>query len=58
MNVEGRYFLGVKAVRTVDGSVVSESAISWSDDAAATNSNPFGVQFYKVPNPPGGLGTK
>jgi hypothetical protein len=58
MNVEGRYFLGVKAVRTVDGAVVSESTVAWSDDDAATGSKPFGVQFYKTPDPPGGLGTK
>ena len=58
MNVEDRYFLGVKAVRTVDSAVVSESTVAWSDDDAATGSNPFGVQFYKTPDPPGGLGTK
>ena len=58
MNVEGRFFLGVNAVRTVDGAVVSESPVSWSDDPAVTGSNPFGVQFYKTPNKPSGLGIK
>ena len=54
---EGRYLLGVKAVRTVSGEKVSESVISWSDNEQYTT-NTFGAVFYKAPNQPGGFGPK
>lgn len=50
---EGQYFVGVKAERLISGAVVSESAIAWSDSAAATGTTgTFGVVFYKAPSAP------
>lgn len=51
LGVEGQYFVGVKAVRTVGGEVVSESTISWSDAATPD----FGLRYYEPPQQPGGL---
>lgn len=47
---EGRYFLGVKSVRNVDGVEIESSRIAWSNVAAdCQNGVTFGVQFYKGP---------
>lgn len=54
LNTEGRFLAGVSAIRTVDGNLVGESAISWSDEQA----NAFGVQFYMLPPAPSGLKPK
>lgn len=52
---EGRYFLGVQAIRKLaDGTEVGRSTISWSDDPAVTP-DPFGVMYYVPPASPGGL---
>lgn len=53
---EGRYLLGVQAVRTIPGvetPVVSE--VSWSDVAAMTHDKPFGVEFFIPPAAPTGV---
>jgi hypothetical protein len=53
---EGRYLLGVRAVRTIEGvekPVVS--TISWSDDPAQTHDSPFGVEFFVPPAAPVGV---
>ena len=50
--VEGRYFIGVKAVRTVGGVDVGATNISWSSDATAClNGVTFGAQYYVPPGP-------
>jgi len=51
LNVEGSFFVGVKAVRKLaDGTAVSESTISWSDTADATGAgNEFGVRYFLPP---------
>lgn len=47
---EGRYFLGVKSVRNVDGIEIESSRIAWSNIAAdCANGVTFGVQYYKAP---------
>jgi hypothetical protein len=47
---EGRYFLGVKSVRNVDGVEIESSRIAWSNVASdCQNGVTFGVQFYKAP---------
>jgi len=51
LNVEGKYFVGVSAVRTVSGSLIGESGIMWSDMVAPS----FGIQFFVIPGPPAGL---
>lgn len=53
---EGKFLLGVKAVRVENGNDVAESAIQWSDDpAAAQGGVTFGVIYYAAPEAPGGL---
>lgn len=51
LNTEGKYFVGVSAVRTVSGSLIGESAIAWSSEATPA----FGIQFFVIPGPPSGL---
>jgi hypothetical protein len=47
---EGRYFLGVKSVRNVDGVEIESSRIAWSNNAAdCQNGVTFGIQFFKAP---------
>ena len=48
--VEGGYYLGVKSLRYVDGSMVGESAIAWTDVAAnCANGEAFGVTYWMAP---------
>jgi len=51
LNTEGKYFVGVSAVRTVSGNLIGESAIAWSDQVTPA----FGIQFFIIPGPPSGL---
>jgi len=56
---EGRYILGVRSVRNVDGIEVESSTISWSDNpAVCMNGKTFGVQYYVPPDAPKGLRTQ
>lgn len=53
---EGRYLLGVQAVRTIPGvEKPVTSVIAWSDDPAATHDLPFGVEFFVPPAAPVGV---
>jgi hypothetical protein len=52
---EGKYHLGVQAVRTVAGIESIASPIGWSDDAALTDNKPFGVVFVIPPATPTGI---
>jgi hypothetical protein len=52
---EGRWLLGVAAVRIVDGEEVARSETAWSDMAEYTADGPFGVQHWRRPDAPGGL---
>ena len=56
LNVEGRYFVGVRANRALvdDPDTVLQSDIAWSDDPAYATV-PFGLQFYLPPAAPTGL---
>jgi len=49
--VEGRYYLGVESIRYPVGATVgSKSATkAWSNVAADTANNPFGVTFFAAP---------
>ena len=50
LGVEGRFFAGVQAVRTVDGEVVGESEMSWSDDPlVTTDGKTFGLRYFLPP---------
>jgi hypothetical protein len=51
LGTPGKYFVGVSAIRTVEGEIVGESEIAWSDTA----NPPFGVQMFIAPPAPGGL---
>ena len=56
MDVEGRHYCGVRAIRVLNGEDVSCSAIAWSDDpAVCKNGETFGIQFYLVPDLPSDL---
>ena len=47
---EGRFFLGVRSVRNIDGVEIDSSRIAWSNNAADCSSGvTFGVQYYKAP---------
>lgn len=53
---EGRYFIGVKAIRKVSGQEVSSSDISWSDVGANCQGGiAFGAIYYSAPSAPKGL---
>jgi hypothetical protein len=56
---EGRYYLGVKSVRNVDGIELESSSISWSNDpAVCLNGVTFGAQYYIPPANVGGMKVK
>ena len=61
LNVEGNYFVGVKARRYIvnpDSSqeLVGEASISWSDDPTyAANGEDFGLRYFLPPAAAGGL---
>lgn len=54
---EGRYFIGVRAVRYPLGETVGipSPTISWSNVAEVTQSGPFGAVYFVSPNAPVGL---
>lgn len=54
LNVEGSYFVGVKAVRKIaDGTNVGESAVAWSDDPQyCQNGETFGLRYFLPPAAP------
>ena len=51
LGTEGKYFFGVKSVRTVAGEIVGESIIIWSSDPEYD----FGLQYFAAPANPGVL---
>jgi len=57
LTVEGRYYLGVKAVRYPAGETVGIESVgtAWSNVAADTGGSPFGVMYFVAPGFPGGL---
>jgi hypothetical protein len=53
LNVEGRFYAGVTAKRYVNGELVGESVIAWSDDPAmVANGQPFGLVYFLPPAAP------
>ncbi len=54
LNVEGSYFVGVKAVRKIsDGTVVGESEVAWSDlPQYCLNGETFGLRYFRPPAAP------
>lgn len=50
LGVEGKYLVGVSAVRLDNGEIVDESAINWSDTNGEYTPNPFGLRYY-IPIP-------
>lgn len=54
---EGKYYLGVEAIRYPAGETTGlpSATKAWSNVAADTNNNPFGVMFFVLPGAPGGL---
>jgi hypothetical protein len=59
LNVEGRYLVGIRAERIVEGTKVSESIVAWSDDPAyVANGETFGLSYFRPLKAVGGLGPK
>ena len=54
---EGRYYLGVEAIRYPAGEAVGikSTTKAWSNVAADTANNPFGVMFFAAPSGASGL---
>jgi hypothetical protein len=53
---EGRFFLGVSTIRTVQGVSVESSTISWSDNPAVTfQAQTFGIQYILPAQAPVGI---
>ena len=50
---EGKWYWGVKAIRTVGGVIVGESRTVWSIEPAYDH----GIQYWAAPNEPAGLQT-
>lgn len=47
---EGKWFVGVKAIRTIDGVNIESSRIAWSDNPVdCENGNTFGIMLYMGP---------
>jgi hypothetical protein len=57
LNVEGSYFVGVKAVRKIaDGTNVGESEVAWSDDPQFVQGGAtFGLRYFLPPAAPGNM---
>jgi len=57
LNVEGSYFVGVKAVRKIaDGTNVGESEVAWSDDPQfVQGGETFGLRYFLPPAAPGNM---
>lgn len=54
LNTEGKYTVGVQAVRTVEGEVLKSSTITWSDE----DPSPFGIKYFIIPANPNNLRIK
>ncbi len=49
---EGDYLLGVEVIRMVNGEIVGQSDLIWSDDPKYTlNGKTFGVRYFSPPGP-------
>ena len=55
LNTEGKFFVGVTAVRYDGAELVGESTTNYSDINGVMTPNPFGVRYYVIPNPPANL---
>jgi hypothetical protein len=57
LTVEGRYYMGVEAIRYPAGETVGipSPTKAWSNVSADTGGNPFGILFFTAPAQPGGL---
>ena len=49
LNVEGRFYVGVQAIRTVDSEIVGQSVVSWSDDPLVVETTTFGLRYFIPP---------
>ena len=57
LNVEGQYFVGVKAIRKIaDGTEVGESEVAWSDlPQYCQNGETFGLRYFLPPAAPANM---
>lgn len=49
MTDEWSLFVGVRAHRIRDGTEITSSVVSWSDNPLVTNSLPWGLRFFFLP---------
>jgi hypothetical protein len=54
-DAEGNFLAGVRSLRVDNGTVLSKSTISWSDDAEVVAVEVFGFRFYWAPQAVTGL---
>lgn len=53
---EGKYYAGVRTVRTIDGEVLKSANIGWSNIAEyVADGNTFGIRYYVIPPDTKGL---
>jgi hypothetical protein len=56
--VEGKYFAGVRALRTLNDEILVRGDMAWSDNPeVVADGTPFGLKLYAKPATPGGLAT-
>jgi len=56
LNTEGRYLVGVSAVRfDSEGTLLEESEVNWSDTNGEYTPNPFGIVHHVPPGKPKNL---
>ncbi len=53
--IDGKFLVGVKAVRYRGTEWLGASAISWSDAGGVTAPDPFGITSYRKPAKPQGM---
>ena len=59
LNTEGKYFVGVSALRySSENVLLNESITCWSDTIECTAEGPFGIQYFLPLKSPGGLTKK
>jgi len=51
LNTEGKFYVGAKSLRNVDGEILESSTIAWSDIAEFCKDGiTFGLRYYLIPD--------
>lgn len=54
LNADGDYYIGVSAVRTVNGKIVAVSGIRWGKEGTSTTAG-WGVSYWEKPEMPSSI---